>query len=84
MSDAISAAGTSGSTQAPIPTNVILASMLQVSDNVSDLIFSPGKPPQIEIGGRLAGVKIGDLAVLTANDTQRIAADLMTSNATAA
>ena len=84
MSDAISAAGPSGSTQAPIPTNVILASMLQVSDNVSDLIFSPGKPPQIEIGGRLAGVKIGDLAVLTANDTQRIAADLMAGNATAA
>jgi twitching motility protein PilT len=83
MSDAISAAGPSGSTQAPIPTNVILASMLQVSDNVSDLIFSPGKPPQIEIGGRLAGVKIGDLAVLTANDTQRIAADLMAGNATA-
>jgi twitching motility protein PilT len=83
MSNAISAAGPSGSTQAPIPTNVILASMLQVSENVSDLIFSPGKPPQIEIGGRLAGVKIGDLAVLTANDTQRIAADLMAGNATA-
>ena len=80
MSNAISAAEPSGSTQAPIPTNVILASMLQVSDNVSDLIFSPGKPPQIEIGGRLAGVKIGDLAVLTANDTQRIAADLMAGN----
>jgi len=84
MSNANSAASPSGGTQTPIPTNVILASMLQVSENVSDLIFSPGKPPQIEIGGRLAGVKVGDLAVLTANDTQRIAADLMAGNTTAA
>jgi twitching motility protein PilT len=84
MSNAISAASPSGGTQTPIPTNVILASMLQVSENVSDLIFSPGKPPQIEIGGRLAGVKVGDLAVLTASDTQRIAADLMAGNTTAA
>jgi twitching motility protein PilT len=64
----------------PIPTNVILASMLQVSPNVSDLVFSPGKPAQIELSGKLAGVKIGDLAVLTADDTQRIATDLMAGN----
>jgi twitching motility protein PilT len=84
MSNDVCAPTSSTSTQSPIPTNVILASMLQVSQNVSDLIFSPGKPPQVEIGGRLAGVKVGDLAVLTANDTQRIAADLMAGNATAA
>ncbi|HEU4413750.1 MAG TPA: PilT/PilU family type 4a pilus ATPase [Candidatus Angelobacter sp.] len=66
-----------GSPSAPIPTNVILSSMLQVSPNVSDLIFSPGKPPQVELSGKLAGVKVGDLAVLTADDTRRIANDLM-------
>lgn len=65
---------------APIPTNVILASMLQVSPNVSDLVFSPGKPAQVELSGKLSGVKIGDLAVLTADDTQRIANDLMAGN----
>ena len=65
---------------APIPTNVILASMLQVSPNVSDLVFSPGKPAQVELSGKLSGVKIGDLAALTADDTQRIASDLIAGN----
>jgi twitching motility protein PilT len=64
----------------PISTNVILASMLQVSPNVSDLVFSPGKPAQVELNGKLSGVKIGDLAVLTAEDTKRIATDLMAGN----
>jgi twitching motility protein PilT len=54
--------------------------MLQVSPNVSDLVFSPGKPAQVELGGKLAGVKIGNLAVLTSEDTQRIATDLMAGN----
>ena len=74
---------TSTQTQTAIPTNVVLASMLQVSPNVSDLIFSPGRPPQVEISGNLAGVKIGDLAMLTAADTKRIATDLMAGNTTA-
>jgi twitching motility protein PilT len=81
---AVPVSGSAVSTEVAIPTNVILTSMLQVSPNVSDLIFSPGKPPQVELSGKLAGVKIGNLAVLTANDTQRIAADLMAANATAA
>lgn len=74
---------TSTQNQTAIPTNVVLASMLQVSPNVSDLIFSPGRPPQVEISGNLAGVKVGDLAMLTAADTKRIATDLMAGNTTA-
>ncbi|HZU30218.1 MAG TPA: ATPase, T2SS/T4P/T4SS family, partial [Candidatus Angelobacter sp.] len=70
-------------TGSPISTNVILASMLQVSSNVSDLIFSPGKPPQVELSGKLTGVKVGDLSVLTADDTYRIARDLMAGNSKA-
>ncbi len=69
---------------APISTNALLVSMLQVSSLVSDLIFSPGKPPQVELSGKLVGVKIGDLAVLTVVDTERIAADLMVGNEKAA
>ena len=65
---------------APIPTNVLLSAMLQVSPHVSDLIFSPGRPPQVELSGKLAGVKVGSLAVLTDADTQRIASDLMVGN----
>jgi twitching motility protein PilT len=57
--------------------------MLQVSPNVSDLIFSPGKPPQVELSGKLTGVRIGDLSVLTADDTHRIARDLMSGNSKA-
>lgn len=64
----------------PISTNTILVSMLQVSPNVSDLMFSPGKPAQVELSGKLSGVKIGDLTVLTAEDTRRIATDLMAGN----
>ena len=63
-----------------LSTNTILASMLKVSPNVSDLIFSPGKPPQVELSGQLAGVKIGNMGALTATDTNRIAMDLIGSN----
>ena len=41
-----------------IPTSVLLAGMLRVSEKVSDLIFSPGRPPQVEIHGQLVGVEM--------------------------
>ncbi|HET9785995.1 MAG TPA: hypothetical protein VFP47_02625, partial [Pyrinomonadaceae bacterium] len=43
----------------------VLRSMLRVSDKVSDLIFSPGRPPQIELTGRLQPVRIPGLERLT-------------------
>ena len=73
-------ANTAAPVAAPIPTNVLLSAMLQVSPHVSDLIFSPGRPPQVELSGKLAGVKVGSLAVLTDSDTRRIASDLMAGN----
>ncbi|MFQ5926287.1 MAG: type IV pilus twitching motility protein PilT [Terriglobia bacterium] len=54
--------------------------MLRTSKQVSDLIFSPGRPPQVELSGRLVPVKIEGLPVLTAEDTARIAADLIGNN----
>lgn len=36
----------------------ILAKMLAAGANVSDLIFSPGRPPQVELTGDLMGVEI--------------------------
>ena len=54
--------------------------MLKVSSKVSDLIFSPGRPPQVEVSGQLVGVKIAELAVLTPDDTRRIAGDLIGTN----
>ncbi len=63
-----------------IPTSVLLAGMLRASDRISDLIFSPGRPPQVEIHGQLTPVLIPGSETLTADDTRRIAADLIGTN----
>ncbi|MBI2817743.1 MAG: PilT/PilU family type 4a pilus ATPase [Acidobacteria bacterium] len=54
--------------------------MLQASRNVSDLIFSPGRPPQVELSGQLIPVAVEGLPKLTAEDTARIATDLIGKN----
>jgi len=63
-----------------IPTSVLLAGMLRASDKVSDLIFSPGRPPQVEIHGQLTAVEIPGSGTLSADDTRRVAADLIGNN----
>lgn len=63
-----------------VPTERLLAAMLGTSEKVSDLIFSPGRPPQIESHGQLIGVQVGGAQPLSADDTRRIAADLIGSN----
>jgi twitching motility protein PilT len=47
--------------------------MLGVSDKVSDLIFSPGRPPQIELVGKLQGVPVPGLEKLMPAHTAGIA-----------
>jgi twitching motility protein PilT len=61
-------------------TPEILELMLREEEHVSDLIFSPGRVPQIETQGKLAGVQSLGSSVLTADDTRRIASDLIGSN----
>ena len=63
-----------------IPTERLLAAMLGASTKVSDLIFSPGRPPQVEIHGQLVAVQVNGMHPLSADDTRRIAADLMGTN----
>src|SRR5271157_878295 len=63
-----------------IPTPVLLAGMLRASEKVSDLIFSPGRPPQVEIHGQLTAVEMAGVGTLSADDTRRIAADLIGTN----
>jgi len=63
-----------------IPTTVLLAGMLRTSEKVSDLMFSPGRPPQVEIHGQLTAVEIPGTKTLSADDTRRIAADLIGTN----
>ena len=59
----------------PPPPNfvVVLREMLRASDKVSDLIFSPGRPPQIELSGKLVPVHIPGLEKLTPAHTAGIA-----------
>jgi twitching motility protein PilT len=61
-------------------THSLLAAMLRATDKVSDLIFSPGRPPQVEVYGQLIPVQGPGLRPLTADDTRRIASDLIGSN----
>ncbi|MGA8764998.1 MAG: PilT/PilU family type 4a pilus ATPase [Candidatus Sulfotelmatobacter sp.] len=63
---------------APISTAELLAAMLRTSEKISDLFFSPGKPPLVDIGGKLASA--GTTRVLTSEDTRRIAFDLIGKN----
>lgn len=42
----------------------VLRLMLAAGDKVSDLIFSPGRPPQVELSGDLHGVEVPELAKL--------------------
>jgi twitching motility protein PilT len=53
---------------------------LRASTRVSDLIFSPGSLPHIEVSGKLVPVKITGLPPLTPQDTRRIAEELIGGN----
>ena len=62
---------------ATISTPALLAAMLRVSPKISDLFFTPGKPPLVEVNGKLAPT---GARVLTCEDTRRIASDLIGNN----
>lgn len=64
----------------PADTHALLAAMLRATEKISDLIFSPGRPPQVEIFGQLVPVQGPGLHPLTADDTRRIASDLIGNN----
>jgi twitching motility protein PilT len=63
-----------------VSTASIVATMLQVSKQVSDLIFSPGRPPQVELNGQLREVNIAGVGRLMPDATRRIAIDLIGKN----
>lgn len=62
-------------TTAPPPLNLVavLRQMLKTSDKVSDLIFSPGRPPQVELAGKLQPVNFPGLEKLTPAHTASMA-----------
>ncbi len=63
-----------------IATDSLLAAMLQASGEISEIIFSPGRAPQVEIHGQLIPVQSPRLQLMTADDTRRIGSDLIGSN----
>jgi len=63
-----------------VATHALLAAMLRASDQVSDLIFSPGRLPQVEVNGQLIAVQAPGLHPFSPDDTRRIASDLIGAN----
>src|SRR5271170_3205277 len=74
----VSLEGYSGSGK--VATPALLGAMLRAADKISDLIFSPGRPPQVQVYGQLIPVQVPGLATLTPDDTRHIAADLIGDN----
>jgi twitching motility protein PilT len=63
-----------------IATPTLLGAMLRAEQKISDLIFSPGRPPQVQVYGQMIPVQVPGLSVLSADDTRHIAADLIADN----
>jgi twitching motility protein PilT len=68
------------SAQAATGTPTVIAAMLNAGPGISDLVFSPGRPPQVEQHGELTPVAIAGLALLQPADTARIARDIIGTN----
>ena len=60
--------------------DAILEAMLKMSDRVSDLNFSVGRPPQVEVDGQLIAVNFPGLPRLTPFQTETIALHMLRSD----
>jgi len=63
-----------------VATPALLGAMLRAADKISDLIFSPGRPPQVQVYGQMIPVQVPGMTVLSADDTRHISADLIGDN----
>lgn len=61
-------------------TDELLTAMLRANPRISDLIFSPGRCLQVQVNGQLAALQGPGVAHLTADDTRRIASQLIGNN----
>src|SRR5712672_3319872 len=66
-----------------VATPALLSAMLRAAEKISDLIFSPGRPPQVQVYGQMVPVQVAGFTMLTPDDTRHIAADLIGDNKTA-
>src|ERR1041384_5261332 len=58
----------------------IIMAMLDSGEGISDLIFSPGRPPQVERHGELRPVDVPGCSIMRAMDTAQVARDLINGN----
>ena len=58
----------------------MIMAMLDSGEGISDLIFSPGRPPQVERHGHLTAVQIPQVPELEPEHTARIARELIAGN----
>jgi twitching motility protein PilT len=65
---------------AEIPVAQLITAMLNGREHISDLVFSPGHAPQIEVDGELVSLRFQGLERLTPAHTAQIARDLIGSN----
>ena len=65
-----------------IATPVLIQQMLDSGQGISDLVFSPGRPPQVERFGELTPVPIEQLPSMRPADTAGLARDLIKDNLT--
>jgi twitching motility protein PilT len=63
-----------------VATPALLSAMLGAAEKISDLIFSPGRPPQVQVYGQMIPVQVPGLTSLTPDDTRHIAVDLIGDN----
>jgi len=63
-----------------IDTARLVAAMLDSHPGISDLVFSPGRPPQVEAHGDLVPVSVAEMPILKSTDTARVAQDLINGN----
>jgi twitching motility protein PilT len=59
-------------------TEDLLIAILRANPRVSDLIFSPGRNLQVHVNGEF--IPLGHSAALSADDTRRVASDLIGNN----
>jgi twitching motility protein PilT len=76
----ISATLEASSSRGALATDALLMAMLRAAGQVSDLIFSPGRPPQVGVHGQLIPIQASGMRLLSSDDTRHVASDLIGNN----
>src|SRR3954468_3693007 len=70
--------GTHAVTMARQQLHALISTMIQTAEGISDLLFVVGRPPQVEIYGKLKAVEVDPLnPILTPEQTEQISVTLL-------